>query len=126
MPTPDPDEYEPGVPDGDAGLVRLRLDVAYDGTDFSGWAPQPDRRTVAGVLLASLAQVLSAPADTGEAVGSPAARLTVTIGFGRSLFVHDGDEIAFATHEVPNLVSIVQLKPSDDSRRRLHPRVTAQ
>lgn len=31
-------------------MVRLRLDVAYDGTDFSGWASQPDRRTVAGVL----------------------------------------------------------------------------
>jgi tRNA pseudouridine38-40 synthase len=35
-------------------LVRLRLDVAYDGTDFSGWAAQPDRRTVAGVLAAGL------------------------------------------------------------------------
>lgn len=32
------------------GLVRIRLDVAYDGTDFSGWASQPDRRTVQGVL----------------------------------------------------------------------------
>jgi tRNA pseudouridine38-40 synthase len=30
--------------------VRLRFDVAYDGTDFSGWAAQPGRRTVAGVL----------------------------------------------------------------------------
>ena len=32
-------------------MVRVRLDVAYDGTDFSGWAAQPGRRTVAGVLL---------------------------------------------------------------------------
>lgn len=32
------------------GLVRIRLDVAYDGADFSGWAAQPDRRTVQGVL----------------------------------------------------------------------------
>jgi tRNA pseudouridine38-40 synthase len=34
--------------------VRLRLDVSYDGGDFSGWAVQPERRTVAGVMLAAL------------------------------------------------------------------------
>jgi tRNA pseudouridine38-40 synthase len=39
-------------------LVRLRLQVAYDGTDFSGWAVQPDRRTVAGVLLAAVERVM--------------------------------------------------------------------
>ncbi|WP_018347794.1 tRNA pseudouridine(38-40) synthase TruA [Longispora albida] len=38
-------------------LVRLRLAVAYDGTDFSGWAAQPERRTVAGVLGTELARV---------------------------------------------------------------------
>lgn len=31
-------------------LLRLRLDILYDGTDFSGWAIQPGRRTVAGVI----------------------------------------------------------------------------
>lgn len=41
---------EPVGPPGDGGLVRLRLDIAYDGTDFSGWARQPERRTVQGVL----------------------------------------------------------------------------
>jgi tRNA pseudouridine38-40 synthase len=34
--------------------VRLRFDVAYDGTGFSGWAAQPGRRTVAGVLVEAL------------------------------------------------------------------------
>jgi tRNA pseudouridine38-40 synthase len=37
--------------------VRLRLDLAYDGTDFAGWAIQPGRRTVAGELGRAL-QVL--------------------------------------------------------------------
>jgi len=39
------------------------------------------------------------------------------------VFITNGDEIACATHEVPNLVSIVRLKPSDGSRRRQHPTV---
>jgi tRNA pseudouridine38-40 synthase len=38
--------------------VRLRLDLAYDGTHFHGWATQPSLRTVQGVLEQSLAQVL--------------------------------------------------------------------
>jgi tRNA pseudouridine38-40 synthase len=38
--------------------VRLRLDLAYDGSDFHGWAAQPGLRTVQGLLEAALAQVL--------------------------------------------------------------------
>lgn len=41
---------EPVGPPGDGGLVRLRLDISYDGTDFSGWARQPARRTVQGLI----------------------------------------------------------------------------
>jgi TolB protein len=37
------------------------------------------------------------------------------------VFINNGDELAFATHETPNLVAIVSLKLSDGSRRRLHP-----
>lgn len=37
--------------------VRVRLDLAYDGTAFSGWAAQPGRRTVEGVLSDALAVV---------------------------------------------------------------------
>jgi tRNA pseudouridine38-40 synthase len=48
--------------------VRIRLDVSYDGTDFSGWAAQPDRRTVAGVLQAELDRVLGAGTATGLTV----------------------------------------------------------
>lgn len=38
--------------------VRLRIDLAYDGTEFSGWARQPERRTVQGVLEEALTRVL--------------------------------------------------------------------
>jgi tRNA pseudouridine38-40 synthase len=35
----------------------VRLDLGYDGTDFSGWARQPGRRTVEGVVDDALATV---------------------------------------------------------------------
>ncbi len=41
--------------------MRLRIDCAYDGTDFSGWAAQPGRRTVQGTLEAALATALRVP-----------------------------------------------------------------
>jgi tRNA pseudouridine38-40 synthase len=34
------------------------LDIAYDGTDFSGWARQPGRRTVCAVLEDTMSMVL--------------------------------------------------------------------
>jgi tRNA pseudouridine38-40 synthase len=30
----------------ESGFLRLRLDLAYDGTNFFGWGKQPDRRSV--------------------------------------------------------------------------------
>lgn len=49
---------EPAVATGDGGLVRLRLDLGYDGTDFSGWARQPGRRTVQETVQDALCAVL--------------------------------------------------------------------
>ncbi len=38
--------------------MRLRLDLAYDGTDFHGWASQPGLRTVQGAVEHALSLVL--------------------------------------------------------------------
>jgi tRNA pseudouridine38-40 synthase len=41
--------------------VRLRLDLAYDGTGFHGWAAQPGLRTVQGDVEGALSTVLRQP-----------------------------------------------------------------
>jgi tRNA pseudouridine38-40 synthase len=41
--------------------VRIRIDLAYDGTDFRGWATQPGLRTVQSELEAALATALRLP-----------------------------------------------------------------
>jgi tRNA pseudouridine38-40 synthase len=51
---------KPAIDPG-GGFVRLRLDIAYDGTDFAGWAVQAGQRTVAGVLDEALSTVFRVP-----------------------------------------------------------------
>jgi tRNA pseudouridine38-40 synthase len=41
----------------DESTTRMRLDIAYDGSAFTGWAKQPGIRTVQGELEAALATV---------------------------------------------------------------------
>jgi len=61
--------------------VRIRLDIAYDGTHFRGWARQPGLRTVQETLETALARVVG---------GSP--RLVVA---GRTdAGVHASDQVA--------------------------------
>jgi tRNA pseudouridine38-40 synthase len=43
--------------------VRLRLDIAYDGSGFSGWARQPGLRTVQGSIEAAVSRVLGGDAQ---------------------------------------------------------------
>lgn len=64
-PTCDPaPDVTPAVPAD--GPVRVRVDLAYDGTEFAGWARQPELRTVQGVVEDALALVLRT-AHRGEA-----------------------------------------------------------
>ena len=52
---------EPASPAGGGGLVRLRLDLGYDGTGFAGWAIQPGLRTVQAVLEGALSTLFRVP-----------------------------------------------------------------
>jgi tRNA pseudouridine38-40 synthase len=78
--------------------VRIRIDLAYDGTEFRGWARQPSLRTVQGELETALATVLRVPevavtcagrTDTGvhargQVVHLDAPEATVEASAGRS------------------------------------------
>lgn len=75
---------EPVTGNGD-GLVRLRLDIAYDGTEFTGWAAHEGFRTVAGVLEEAFSTVFRTPlrvfgagrTDTGVHASGQVAHLDV-------------------------------------------------
>lgn len=49
--------------------MRIRIDLAYDGGDFHGWAVQPGLRTVQGELEGALATALRVPAVTVTCAG---------------------------------------------------------
>ncbi len=76
-------------------LATYRLDLAYDGTGFSGWAVQPGLRTVQGEIEAALAQLFGEP-----------IRLTVA---GRTdAGVHALGQVAGFTTERPPPDSLVR------------------
>ncbi|HEY2281347.1 MAG TPA: tRNA pseudouridine(38-40) synthase TruA [Streptosporangiaceae bacterium] len=79
-------------------VIRLRLDLAYDGSDFSGWAAQPGRRTVQAVIEDALSRVLRLPEP---------ARLTVA---GRT------DAGVHAAGQVAHLDVPATVWPGDTSR----------
>jgi tRNA pseudouridine38-40 synthase len=48
----------------ESGFLRLRIDLAYDGTNFSGWAIQPDRRTLQEEVEKAIAMVSQAKIES--------------------------------------------------------------
>jgi tRNA pseudouridine38-40 synthase len=50
-------------------LRTLKLTLAYDGAEFSGWQVQPGRATVQGLLREALARITGAPAELPQGSG---------------------------------------------------------
>ncbi|WP_182377592.1 tRNA pseudouridine(38-40) synthase TruA [Nocardioides sp. WS12] len=64
--------------------MRLRIDLAYDGTEFRGWATQPGLRTVQEDLTSALTTVLRIPEGS----------LTVTVAGRTDAGVHARAQVA--------------------------------
>ena len=48
----------------ESGFRRLRLDIAYDGTNFSGWATQPGKRTMQDMVEEAISRIVRYDVDS--------------------------------------------------------------
>jgi tRNA pseudouridine38-40 synthase len=105
-------------------VVRVRVDLAYDGTDFSGWAAQPGCRTVEGELSTAVTTVLRAP----EPVRLTVAGRTDAGVHARGQVVHaDVERVAWAalpgrSDRTPEVAAVSRLNgilPADVVVRRV-------
>ena len=71
--------------------MRIRLDIAYDGTDFRGWARQTGLRTVQGTLEDALALVLGS--NLGPPLG-PGVRPRLVVAGRTDAGVHAAGQVA--------------------------------
>jgi tRNA pseudouridine38-40 synthase len=72
--------------------VRIRLDIAYDGTHFRGWAKQPGLRTVQGTLEEALARIVGPGA--GAEPGDPHAGPRLVVAGRTDAGVHATGQVA--------------------------------
>jgi tRNA pseudouridine38-40 synthase len=90
--------------------TRVRLDVSYDGGGFSGWAVQPGRRTVAGVLLDALGVLVGADIPVGLTV---AGRTDAGVHASGQVCHVDLPDEAWATLQASLLRRLAALLPPD-------------
>jgi tRNA pseudouridine38-40 synthase len=58
-PPPHAASASPAAASARIDVMRLRLDIEFDGTEFAGWAAQPGFRTVEGTLRDALGQLFA-------------------------------------------------------------------
>ena len=90
--------------------MRLRIDCAYDGTDFSGWATQPGLRTVQATLEEALATALRIP------------QVRVTVAGRTDAGVHARGQVVHLDVD-PEVVSASATRAGDEPMRTLARRV---
>ena len=83
--------------EGEMSLVRLRMDLAYDGGGFHGWARQPGLRTVQGCIEHALSLITGARRSNGEASHSQDVWEPRLVVAGRT------DTGVHASHQVAHL-----------------------
>jgi tRNA pseudouridine38-40 synthase len=83
-----------------------KLTIEYDGTDFAGWARQPDKRTVQEELERALRTVL------GE-TGTDGRPLTLTVAGRTDAGVHAWGQVASYEHEAVDPLRLNGLLPAD-------------
>jgi tRNA pseudouridine38-40 synthase len=83
-----------------------KLTIEYDGTDFAGWARQPEERTVQEELECALRTVLGETAVDGRP-------LTLTVAGRTDAGVHAWGQVASYAHEAVDPLRLNGLLPGD-------------
>jgi len=83
----------------ESGFRRLRIDCAYDGTDFAGWAKQPDQRTIQGVIEEVIFRLIRTPVNTVVAGRTDAG-------------VHATGQVLHV--DIPNEIEASRYRPAED------------
>lgn len=114
----------PGAESGLRDMKRIKLTVAYDGTNYCGWQVQPNGITVQEVLNRALSELLEEEIHTVGASRTDAgvhARGNVAVFDTRARM--PGDKIAFALNT--RLPEDIRIQGSQEVSPEFHPRFTS-